>query len=224
MEIKNVQQTQCHAHKPTTHPRTHHKTHALTGKTSYDIPHTTDNPDVLHTPYDSSAKPPNNRRRRQPPTAPIQNKPTAIPTLTTGKNKYIYKPITNNKHTSHSQTFASNPHIQQLCQLTDDMEDDQSQTSSAPRGRRANQRYRRGAHKVTLNPTARLALTQHFAAKGRTQPPAASDPISLNISNYFSAPLGGRQVLAAVLPPTHYRTDLSSDPIYFHHPSAREDL
>jgi len=104
------------------------------------------------------------------------------------------------------------------------MEDDQPQTSTTPRGRRTNQRYRRGAHNVTLNPSARLALTQHFAAKGRTQPPAANDPISLNISNYYSAPLCGRQILEAVLPPTHDRASLSSDPIYFHHPSPREDL
>jgi hypothetical protein len=104
------------------------------------------------------------------------------------------------------------------------MEEDRPQSSSSIRGRRTNQRYRRGAHNVTLNSTARLVLTQHFAAKGRAQPPAASDPISLNISSYFSAPLGGRRVLEAVLPPHHDRADLSADPIYSNHPSARKDL
>ena len=104
------------------------------------------------------------------------------------------------------------------------MEDDRPQSSAAARGRRTNQRYRRGAHNVTLDSTARLALTQHFAAKGRTQPPAAVDPISRNISNYFSAPLGGRRILEAVLPPHHIRADITADPIYFHHTSARDDL
>ncbi len=104
------------------------------------------------------------------------------------------------------------------------MADDRPQTSSAPRGRRTNQRCRRGAHNVTLDSTARLALTQHFDAKGRTQPPGASDPISLDISNNFSAPLGGRRILEAVLPPHRDRANLSTEPIYFNHPSAREDL
>ena len=104
------------------------------------------------------------------------------------------------------------------------MNDDRPQSSAAARGRRTNQRYRRGAHNVVLDSTARLALTQHFAAKGRTQTPAASDPVSLTISSYFSAPLGGRRVLEEVLPPHHNRDDLSEDPIYFNHPSAREDL
>ena len=104
------------------------------------------------------------------------------------------------------------------------MADDRPQSSSAPRGRRHNQRYRRGAHNVTLDSSARLALTQHFAAKGRTLPPVITDPISLTISSYFSAPLGGRRILEVVLPPHHDRADLSTDPIYFNHPSAREDL
>jgi hypothetical protein len=60
--------------------------------------------------------------------------------------------------------------------------------------------------------------------KGQIKPPPASDPISLNISNYNTAPLGARRILEAVLPPTHDCNDLSADPIYFHHPSAREDL
>jgi len=60
--------------------------------------------------------------------------------------------------------------------------------------------------------------------KGRTQPPPASDPISLNISTYYTAPLGARRILEAVLPPAHDRNDLSADPIYFHHPFVREDL
>jgi len=104
------------------------------------------------------------------------------------------------------------------------MENEQSPSSSTPRGRRGTQRYRRGAHNVTLNASARLALTQHFAMKGRTQPPPASDPISLNINNYYTAPLGARRILEAVLPPTHDRNYLSADPIYFHRPSASEDL
>ena len=60
--------------------------------------------------------------------------------------------------------------------------------------------------------------------KGRTQPPPAFDPISLNISNYYTAPLGARHILEAVLPPIYDRNDLSADPIYFHHPSTKEDL
>ncbi len=104
------------------------------------------------------------------------------------------------------------------------MEEDRPQSSSAARGRHINQRYRRGANNVTLDSSARLALTHHFAAKGRTQPPAAFDPISRNISNYFSAPLGGRRILEEVLTAYHVRADLSADPIYFNHPSAREDL
>jgi hypothetical protein len=60
--------------------------------------------------------------------------------------------------------------------------------------------------------------------KGRTQPPPASDPISLNISSYYTPPLGARRILEAVLPLTHDRSDLSADTIYFYHPSAREDL
>ncbi len=51
-----------------------------------------------------------------------------------------------------------------------------------------------------------------------------SDPASLNISNYYTAPLGARRILEAILPPAHDCTDLSADPIYLHHPSAREDL
>jgi hypothetical protein len=104
------------------------------------------------------------------------------------------------------------------------MDEDRPQSSAATRGRRTNQRYRRGAHNVVLNSSARFALTQHFAAKGRTQPPAASDPVSLNISSYCLAPLGGRRVLEVFLPPNHDRDDLSADPIYFNHPSARGDL
>ncbi len=67
-------------------------------------------------------------------------------------------------------------------------------------------------------------MTQHFATKRRTQLPTAQDPNTLIISNYHTAPLGARSVLAAVLPPTHDRNDLSEDPIYFNHPLAREDL
>ena len=204
-------------------PRTHHTARTLTGQTPGDKPHSTDSTDVLHASCDSSAKPLNNRRRHKPPTAPNQDKITAIPTSTTDNN-YINLPTINNKHTTSPQTFASNPHIQQHCQLTDNMEEDRPQSSPAPRGRRANQRYRRGAHNVTLSLSARLALTQQFAATGRTQPPTASDPISLNIISYFSAPLGGRRVLEAVLPPKHDRADLSVDPIYSNHPSDREGL
>ena len=104
------------------------------------------------------------------------------------------------------------------------MDTDASQSSSATRGRRTNQRYRRGAHNVTLDASARLALTQHFASKGRKQPPTATDSTSLTISSYYTAPLGARSILDAVLPPTHNRYDLSADPIYFNHLSAREDL
>jgi hypothetical protein len=104
------------------------------------------------------------------------------------------------------------------------MNDDNSQSTSTPRGRRNTQRHRRGAHNVTLNASARLALTQHFALKGRTQQPPDSDPITRNISNYYTAPLGARRILEAVLPPTHDRNDLTADTIYFHHPSAKEDL
>ena len=104
------------------------------------------------------------------------------------------------------------------------MDNNVPQTSSATRGRRTNQRYRRGAHNVTLDASARLSLTQHFASKGRKQPPTATDSTSLTISSYYTAPLGARNILEAVLPPTHNRNDLSADPIYFIHPSAREDL
>ena len=104
------------------------------------------------------------------------------------------------------------------------MENEHPPSSSAPRGRRGAQRYRRGDHNVSLNASVRLALTQHFAMKGRTQPPPAFDPISLNISNYYTAPLGARHILEAVLPPIYDRNDLSADPIYFHHPSTKEDL
>ncbi len=104
------------------------------------------------------------------------------------------------------------------------MDKDMPQTSSAPRGRRANQRYRRGAHNVTLDASARLALTQHFANKGRTQMPIDTDPTSLTISSYYTAPLGARSILEEVMSPVHDRSDLSADPIYFNHPSAREDL
>jgi hypothetical protein len=104
------------------------------------------------------------------------------------------------------------------------MDKDAPQSSSATRGRRTNQRYRKGAHNVTLDASARLALTQHFVSKGRKQPSTANDPTSLTISSYYTAPLGARSILEAVLPPTHIRSDLSADPIYFNHPSAREDL
>ena len=59
---------------------------------------------------------------------------------------------------------------------------------------------------------------------GRTQPTPASDPISLTIGKYHSAPLGARRIFAAVHPPTYDRADLTLNPIYFFHPSAREDL
>jgi hypothetical protein len=98
------------------------------------------------------------------------------------------------------------------------------QSSSATRGRRANQRYRRGAHNVTLDASARLALTQHLANKGRKEMPTITDPTSLTIGRYYTAPFGARGILEAVLPPTHDRSDLPADPIYFNHPSAREDL
>ena len=104
------------------------------------------------------------------------------------------------------------------------MDDSAPSTSAAGRGRRTNQRYRRGARNVTLDAPARLALTQHFANKGRKQPLPASDPISRTISSYYSAPLGARSILEEVLPPTHNRDDLSADRLYFNHPSAREDL
>ena len=99
------------------------------------------------------------------------------------------------------------------------------QTLTAPYNAvRGTQRYRRGAHNVTLNASAKLVMTQHFAMKGRTQPPPASDPASIYIINSYTAPVGARRVLEEVIPPTHDRNDLSADPIYFHHPSAREDL
>ncbi len=67
-------------------------------------------------------------------------------------------------------------------------------------------------------------MTQHFASKGRKQPPTATDPTSITISSYYTAPFGAISILEAVLSPTHNRYDLSADPIYFNHPSAREDL
>ncbi len=104
------------------------------------------------------------------------------------------------------------------------MDNDVPHTSSATRGRRTSHRYRRGAHDVTLDASARLALTQHFASKGRKHPLTATDPTTLTINNYYTAPLGARNILEAVLPLTHNRYGLSADPIYFNHPSAREDL
>jgi len=100
------------------------------------------------------------------------------------------------------------------------MADNRSPTASTARDRRANQRYRRGAHNVELNANAQLALTQHFARNGRTRQPPSTDPMSLTISNYHSAPLGARRIYDAILPPSHDRADLTADSIYFYHPSA----
>jgi len=104
------------------------------------------------------------------------------------------------------------------------MADNQHPAAATTRGRRANQRYRRGVHNVELNANAKLALTQHFARKGRTHQSSASDPISLNISDYHSAPLGGRHITDAILPSAPDRASLTADPVYFYHPSTRQDL
>jgi hypothetical protein len=50
------------------------------------------------------------------------------------------------------------------------------------------------------------------------------DPTTRNISSYYTAPLGARRILEAVLPLSHDRNDPTTDTIYFHHPSARKDL
>ena len=101
------------------------------------------------------------------------------------------------------------------------MADDQNSAASISRGRRDIQRYRRGAHNVSLNANARMALAQHFVRKGRTHQPPASDPIFLTVSKYHSAPLGTYRMYDAILPLSHDRADLTADPIYFYHPSAR---
>ena len=186
-------------------------------------PHSTECTTETSTSYDISEKPVNNRRLRQPTTARTQENTPNIH-ITTPYNYYINSTHSYKKSTASLHLHIAAQHIKTKHNPTNIMENNQAQPSSAPRGRRSNQRYRRGAHNATLAPSARLALTQHFAAKGRTQPPAATDPISLTISSYFSAPLGGRRVLEAVIPPHHDRADISADPIYFNHPSAREDL
>ncbi len=60
--------------------------------------------------------------------------------------------------------------------------------------------------------------------KGRTQPTPASDHTSLTTSKYHTVPLGARRIYEAVHPPMYARDDLTADPIYYFHPSAREDL
>ena len=186
-------------------------------------PHPTDSKTETNASYDTSEKPINNRRLRQPTTAPTRGKTHNISTTTPYKY-YINSTHEYKKYTTSLHIHTAAQHIKTKHKPTNHMENNREQPSSAPRGRRNNQRYRRGAHNVTLDSSARLALTQHFAAKSRAQPPAVSDPISLTISSYYSAPLGGRRVLEAVLPPHHDRADLTADPIYFNHPSAREDL
>jgi hypothetical protein len=127
--------------------------------------------------------------------APTQQKINATPTSPTA-HTHINPHNNITKHiTSHSTIYVNSKTITHR-RVSDTMNDDRPQSSAAARGRRTNQRYRRGAHNVVLDSTARLALTQHFAAKSRTQTPAASDPVSLTISSYFSAPLGGIRVLA----------------------------
>jgi hypothetical protein len=100
------------------------------------------------------------------------------------------------------------------------MADNQNPTASNARSRRANQRYRRGAHNIELNANA---LTQHFARKDRTHQSPVANLVSLTISNYHLAPLGARRIYDVILPPSHDRADLTADPIYFYHPSARQD-
>jgi len=100
---------------------------------------------------------------------------------------------TSNTHNNRAPALSSNTHALRPRKQTHTMENEQPPSSSTPRGRRGTQRYRRGAHNVTLDASARLALTQHFAMKSRTQAPPASDPISLNISSYYTAPLGARR-------------------------------
>ena len=165
-----------------------------------------------------------NRRHLQPPTDPIRRGTHDPLTPTTSAKLFITVQNTTNTHNNRAPTPSSTTYTLKLRKQNNTMENDQPPSSSAPTGRRGIQRYRRGAHNVTLNASARLALTQHVDIKGRTQPPPASDPISLNINNYYTPPLGARRTLEAVLPPTHDRTYLSADSIYFHHTSAKEDL
>ena len=101
---------------------------------------------------------------------------------------YIILNDTTNTHNNRASAPSSNTHTLEPRKRNNTMENEQPPYSSAPRGRRGTQRYRIGAHNVALYASARLALTQHFAMKGRTQPPPASDPISLTISNYYRPP------------------------------------
>ena len=100
--------------------------------------------------------------------------------------------------------------------------------AAAPRGRRGGGRqYRarargRGFH---FNQSAQEALTMHLMRRGRGLQPAASDPVSLTIGNYYDAPLNARKLDKNVYPTAATPTNIiDADPIYLYHPSPRHDL
>ena len=104
------------------------------------------------------------------------------------------------------------------------MENEQNASGAAQRGRRSTQRYRRGAHNVSLSNPDRLALTQHLARKCQTTRLPVSDPVSTMLGNYYHAPLNVRRITADVHPTATRRGDLDVDPIYLHQPSTRNEL
>ena len=104
------------------------------------------------------------------------------------------------------------------------MDNGQNTTGAAYRGRRSTQRYRREVHSDSLSNSARLALTHHLARKCQTTPLPASDPVSTMLGNRYHAPLNARRITVDVYLTAARRGDLALDPIYLHHPSARNDL
>ncbi len=158
MQIENVTIMTPGNQKEQPPPRTHrtprtHKTPPLT-----DNPQSTDRTYAMRASYDNSDKPANNRRHRKPTRAPNHENTTVIPNTTT-ENNCINSPDLDKKYITSTQTFDSSSHIKKHYRLTDNMEDERPQSSSTARSRRTNQRYRRGAHNVTLDSSARLALT-----------------------------------------------------------------
>ena len=77
---------------------------------------------------------------------------------------------------------------------------------------------------MSLGNSTRLAITQHLARKSQTTRLPASNPISTMLGNYHHAPIKARRITVDVHPTAATRGDIHTDPIYLHHPLARNDL
>ena len=99
---------------------------------------------------------------------------------------------------------------------------------AASRGRSGGSRAFRGRTRgrgFYFNMTAQAAFTQHLMRSGRSLQPPANDIISLTIGSYHDVALNARKIDKDVYPTAADHTNiLETDPIYFYHPTPRQDL